>query len=293
MAMVRRRRKGLGDKHARRKTRPMFVLPVIPYPAINPILISIGPFAVRWYALAYIVGIIVGWFYARAIIVSQRLWGGPAPFTVLDFDDFVIWITLGIILGGRAGYVLFYNFPYFAAHPIEIVQLWNGGMSFHGGVLGCIVAIVAFALHRRIAMLSLADVTAAVAPIGLFLGRIANFINGELWGRPADVPWAMVFPNGGPIPRHPSQLYEAALEGVVLFIVLGLLVRAGALKRPGVVTGCFALGYGVARIICEFFREPDAQLGFLWGGLTMGMLLCIPLMLAGVAVLAAAFKRHA
>jgi phosphatidylglycerol---prolipoprotein diacylglyceryl transferase len=293
MAMVRRRRKGLGDKHARRKTRPMFVLPVIPYPAINPILISIGPFAVRWYALAYIVGIIVGWFYARAIIVSQRLWGGPAPFTVLDFDDFVIWITLGIILGGRAGYVLFYNFPYFAAHPIEIVQLWNGGMSFHGGVLGCIVAIVAFALHRHIAILSLADVTAAVAPIGLFLGRIANFINGELWGRPADVPWAMVFPNGGPIPRHPSQLYEAALEGVVLFIVLGLLVRAGALKRPGVVTGCFALGYGVARIICEFFREPDAQLGFLWGGLTMGMLLCIPLMLAGVAVLAAAFKRHA
>jgi phosphatidylglycerol---prolipoprotein diacylglyceryl transferase len=293
MAMVRRRRKGLGDKHARRKTRPMFVLPVIPYPAINPILISIGPFAVRWYALAYIVGIIVGWFYARAIIVSQRLWGGPAPFTVLDFDDFVIWITLGIILGGRTGYVLFYNFPYFAAHPIEIVQLWNGGMSFHGGVLGCIFAIVAFALHRRIAILSLADVTAAVAPIGLFLGRIANFINGELWGRPTDVPWAMVFPNGGPIPRHPSQLYEAALEGVVLFIVLGLLVRAGALKRPGVVTGCFALGYGVARITCEFFREPDAQLGFLWGGLTMGMLLCIPLMLAGVAVLAVAFKRHA
>jgi phosphatidylglycerol:prolipoprotein diacylglycerol transferase len=292
MAMVRRRRKGLGDKRTRRKTRPMFVLPVIPYPAINPILISIGPFAVRWYALAYIVGIIVGWFYARAVIASQRLWGGPAPFTVLDFDDFVIWITLGIILGGRTGYVLFYNFPYFAAHPIEIVQLWNGGMSFHGGVLGCIVAIVAFALHRRIAILSLADVTAAVAPIGLFLGRIANFINGELWGRPTDVPWAMVFPNGGPIPRHPSQLYEAALEGVVLFIVLGLLVRAGALKRPGVVTGCFALGYGVARIICEFFREPDAQLGFLWGGLTMGMLLCIPLMLAGVAVLAVAFKRH-
>ena len=271
----------------------MFVLPVIPYPAINPILISVGPFAVRWYALAYIVGIIVGWFYARAIIGSQRLWGAPAPFTVLDFDDFVIWITLGIILGGRTGYVLFYNFPYFAAHPIEIVQLWNGGMSFHGGVIGCIAAIVLFALRQHIPILSLADVTAAVAPIGLFLGRIANFINGELWGRPTDVPWAMVFPNAGPLPRHPSQLYEAALEGVVLFIVLGLLVRAGALKRPGVVTGCFALGYGLARITCEFFREPDAQLGFLWGGLTMGILLCIPLMLAGVAVLAVAFKRHA
>ena len=270
----------------------MFVLPVIPFPAINPILISVGPLAVRWYALAYIVGIIGGWFYARAIIASERLWGGPAPFTVLDFDDFVIWITLGIILGGRTGYVLFYNFPHFASHPIEILQLWNGGMSFHGGVTGCVVAIVLFALRRRIPMLSLGDVVAAVAPIGLFLGRIANFINGELWGRPTDVPWAMVFPYGGPIPRHPSQLYEAALEGVVLFIVLALLVRGGSLKRPGVVTGAFALGYGVARITCELFREPDAQLGFLWGGLTMGMLLCIPLMLGGIAILTFALTRE-
>jgi phosphatidylglycerol---prolipoprotein diacylglyceryl transferase len=271
----------------------MFVLPVIPFPAINPILISIGPFSVRWYALAYIVGIIAGWFYARAIISSERLWGGPAPLTVTDFDDFVIWITLGIILGGRIGYVLFYNLPHFAENPIEILQLWNGGMSFHGGVLGCIVAIVLFAMRRGIPVLSLGDVTAAVAPIGLFLGRIANFINGELWGRRTDVPWAMIFPHGGPVPRHPSQLYEAALEGVVLFIVLALLVRFGALKRPGVVTGVFAIGYGVARITCEFFREPDVQLGFLWGGLTMGMLLCIPLILAGIAVLAVAFKRTA
>ena len=270
----------------------MFVLPIIPYPAIDPILISIGPFAVRWYALAYIVGIIAGWFYARAIIASHRLWGGPAPFAVLDFDDFVIWITLGIILGGRTGYVLFYDLPLFAAHPLQIFELWNGGMSFHGGVIGCAVAIVLFALRRRISMLSLADVTCGVAPIGLFLGRIANFINGELWGRPTDVPWAMVFPNGGPIARHPSQLYEAALEGVVLFVVLALLMRAGALKRPGLVTGAFALGYGAARITCEFFREPDAQLGFLWGGLTMGMLLCIPLMLAGIAVLAVALTRE-
>jgi phosphatidylglycerol:prolipoprotein diacylglycerol transferase len=270
----------------------MFVLPVIPFPAFNPILVSIGPFAIRWYALAYIVGIIAGWFYARTIIASERFWGGPAPFTVLDFDDFVIWITLGIILGGRFGYVLFYNLPHFAAEPLEILQLWNGGMSFHGGVTGCIVAIVLFALKRRIPMLSLGDVTAAVAPIGLFLGRIANFINGELWGRPTDVPWAMVFPNGGPIPRHPSQLYEAALEGIVLFMVLAVLVRAGALKRPGTVAGTFALGYGVARIICELFREPDAQLGFLWGGLTMGMLLCVPLMLAGIAVLTVALTRE-
>jgi phosphatidylglycerol---prolipoprotein diacylglyceryl transferase len=269
----------------------MLVLPVTPFPAIDPVLIAIGPFAVRWYALAYIVGIIGGWFYARAIISSPKLWGGPAPLTVTDFDDFVIWITLGIILGGRIGYVLFYNLPHFAGHPLEIVQLWNGGMSFHGGVTGCVFAIVLFALRRGIPMLSLGDVTAAVAPIGLFLGRIANFINGELWGRPTDVPWAMVFPNGGPLPRHPSQLYEAALEGVVLFIVVGLLVRSGALKRPGIVTGVFALGYGLARITCEFFREPDVQLGFLWGGMTMGMLLCIPLILGGIAILVIAFQR--
>jgi phosphatidylglycerol:prolipoprotein diacylglycerol transferase len=270
----------------------MFVLPVIPYPSIDPILISIGPLAVRWYALAYIVGIIAGWFYARAIVASERLWGGPAPFTVLDFDDFVVWITLGIILGGRTGYVLFYNLPHFAANPIEIVQLWNGGMSFHGGLTGCIVAIVCFARHRGIPVLSLADVTCAVAPIGLFLGRIANFINGELWGRPTDVPWAMIFPKAGPIPRHPSQLYEAALEGVVLFIVLAVLVRCGGLKRPGVTAGVFALGYGIARTTCELFREPDMQLGFLWGGLTMGMLLSIPLMLAGIALLSFALTRE-
>jgi phosphatidylglycerol:prolipoprotein diacylglycerol transferase len=265
----------------------MFILPVIPYPAINPVLISIGPFAIRWYALAYIFGIIAGWFYARAIIASARLWGEAAPFTVFDFDDFVVWITLGIILGGRIGYVLFYNLAHFASHPSEIFQIWNGGMSFHGGVVGCMIAVIAFARLRHIPILSLADVTCAVAPIGLFLGRLANFVNGELWGRPTDVPWAMIFPHGGPLPRHPSQLYEAALEGVLLFVVLGLTVRASALKRPGLVTAIFAIGYGVARSLCEFFREPDIQLGFLFGSgwLTMGMLLCIPLILAGLVLL--------
>jgi phosphatidylglycerol:prolipoprotein diacylglycerol transferase len=269
----------------------MLVLPVLPFPAINPVLIHLGPLAIRWYALAYIVGIIAGWYYARAIIASEKLWGGPAPMTVIDFDDFIVWITLGIILGGRTGYVLFYNLPHFVENPLQIFELWNGGMSFHGGVLGCCVAIILFALRRHIPVMSLGDVTAAVAPIGLFLGRLANFINGELWGRPTDVPWAMIFPNGGPVPRHPSQLYEATLEGVVLFVVLGLMVRAGWLKRPGVIAGSFAIGYGIARITCEFFREPDIQIGFLWGGLTMGMLLCIPLILAGIAILAFAFRR--
>ncbi len=270
----------------------MLVLPVLPYPAINPVVMSFGPFAVRWYALAYIAGILVGWFYARRIVASARLWGGTPPLTVADFDDFVIWITLGIILGGRVGYVLFYNFPHFAAHPIEILELWNGGMSFHGGLVGSALAVVLFAVRRGIPILSLGDVTAAVAPIGLFLGRLANFINGELWGRPTDVPWAMIFPNGGPIPRHPSQLYEGTLEGIVLFAVLAVLVWAGALKRPGLVTGVFAVGYGIARIGCELFREPDVQLGFLWGGLTMGMLLCIPLMIVGAGILAYALRHN-
>jgi phosphatidylglycerol---prolipoprotein diacylglyceryl transferase len=295
MAMVRRHRK-IGGAAKEGTPRPrgalMLILPVLPFPAIDPVLVSIGPFAVRWYALGYIVGIIAGWFYARAIIAAPKLWGGKAPFSVVDYDDFVVWATLGIILGGRIGYVLFYNLAHFAAHPLEIFELWSGGMSFHGGVLGVIIATAVYALRRGLPMLSLGDVTTAVAPIGIFLVRLANFINGELWGRPTDVPWAMIFPNGGPIPRHPSQLYEATLEGLVLLVVLGVLVRCGALKRPGVVTGAAALGYGVARIVCEFFREPDAQIGFLWGGLTMGMLLCVPLILVGIVVLACALVRQ-
>jgi phosphatidylglycerol:prolipoprotein diacylglycerol transferase len=268
---------------------PVFILT---FPAFDPVLISFGPFVVRWYALAYIVGILGGWFYARAIVRSEKLWGGPAPLTVADYDDFVLWVTLGIILGGRLGYVLFYNPAYFAAHPLETVQLWKGGMSFHGGFLGCVIAVISFARRRGIPILSLGDITCAVAPIGLFLGRIANFINGELWGRPSDVPWAMAFPGAGPVPRHPSQLYEATLEGIVLFLVLALLMRAGALKRPGTITGAFALGYGIARAFCELFREPDAQLGFLWGGLTMGMLLSLPLMLVGIALIVAANRAE-
>ncbi|HVX91879.1 MAG TPA: prolipoprotein diacylglyceryl transferase [Xanthobacteraceae bacterium] len=265
---------------------------VLQFPAFDPVLVTIGPFAIRWYALAYIVGILVGWLYARTLIRNERLWGGPAPMKVLDYDDFVLWVTLGIILGGRIGYVLFYNLPYFAEHPAEIVQVWKGGMSFHGGFIGCVLAVVLFARSRAIPVLSLGDVTCAVGPIGLFLGRLANFVNGELWGRPADVPWAMVFPNGGPFPRHPSQLYEAMLEGVVLFVLLAVVIRLGALKRPGLVIGTFAVGYALARSFCELFREPDPQLGFLWGGLTMGMLLSIPLLLAGLAFIGFALRRQ-
>jgi phosphatidylglycerol---prolipoprotein diacylglyceryl transferase len=264
---------------------------VLPFPQFDPIAVSIGPFAIRWYALAYIVGIVLGWLYARKILRTEKFWGGPAPISVPQFDDYVLWVTLGIILGGRTGYVLFYNLPHFIAHPLEMFQLWQGGMSFHGGFLGCVVAVLLFGWRNKVPVLSLGDVTCAVATIGLLLGRLANFINAELWGRVTDVPWAFVFPTGGPLPRHPSQLYEAALEGVLLFVVLTLMVRRGALRRPGLIIGTFAIGYGLARIFSEFFREPDPQLGFLWGGLTMGMLLSLPMIAAGIAFVLWAVRR--
>ena len=267
---------------------------LITFPVFDPIAFSIGWFAIRWYALAYIVGIVLGWIYARSLVKKERLWGGPAPITLPQLDDFILWVTIGIIVGGRTGYVLFYNPAFFFQHPVEIFQLWNGGMSFHGGFLGCVAAVMLFARNNGISILSLGDITTAVAPIGILLGRIANFINSELWGRTTDtsVPWAMVFPNGGPLPRHPSQLYEAGLEGIVLFAILAVMIRMGALKRPGLILGSFIAIYGLARITGEFFREPDAQLGFLWGGLTMGMLLSVPMVIAGAILIVVASRRQ-
>jgi phosphatidylglycerol:prolipoprotein diacylglycerol transferase len=266
---------------------------LIDFPVFNPIAVQIGPIAIRWYALAYIVGIVAGWIYARALVKNQRLWAGEVPITLPQLDDFILWVTIGIIVGGRTGYVLFYNLAVFIQHPAEIFELWKGGMSFHGGFLGCVAAVMVFARRNNISILSLGDITTAVAPIGLLLGRLANFINSELWGRPADpsLPWAIVFPNGGPEPRHPSQLYEAGLEGILLFIVLAVMIRMGALKRPGLILGSFIALYGVARITGELFREPDPQLGFLWGGLTMGMLLSVPMIIVGIIIIVAAVRR--
>jgi phosphatidylglycerol:prolipoprotein diacylglycerol transferase len=262
------------------------------FPAIDPVLINIGPLPVRWYALAYIAGLVIGWAYARALVSNKAYWGGALPLASLDIDDLLFYVTLGVILGGRLGYVAFYNPGFYLAHPADIFAIWKGGMSFHGGLAGTLVAIYLAAKRKRISALSLTDVCAAAVPIGLFLGRIANFIKPELWGRPSEAPWAMVFPGAGPLPRHPSQLYEAALEGIVLFFVLYGAIRLGALQRPGLVAGIFAVGYGAARITCEFFREPDPQLGFLFGGATMGMLLSLPLIAAGI-VLAARARRTA
>lgn len=268
---------------------PLYVLP---FPAIDPIALQFGPLAVRWYALAYIAGILIGWWYLRRLVDTPRLWGALDRPTPAEIDDFVLWATLGIVLGGRIGYVLFYNFSHYLEHPGEIPMLWRGGMAFHGGLLGSVVAMVLFSRGRGFSFLSLFDLFAAAAPIGLFFGRIANFVNGELWGRTSDVAWAMVFPGAGAEPRHPSQLYEAGLEGVVLFLVVAHLVhRTRILKSPGALAGVFAAGYGLARFVVEFFREPDVQVGYLAGGFTMGQLLSLPMILFGLALWAWAIRR--
>jgi phosphatidylglycerol:prolipoprotein diacylglycerol transferase len=264
----------------------------LPYPIIDPVLIHVGPLPIRWYALAYIAGLILGWLYARALAGRDSLWNGTPHPSPQSLDDLLVYCALGVVLGGRIGYVLFYNFSYYAAHLAEIPAVWKGGMSFHGGLAGAAVGIYLFARRYELPVLSAFDIGCAVVPIGLFLGRIANFIKPELWGRPSDVAWAMVFPDAGPLPRHPSQLYEAGLEGLVLFIVLAIAIGLGALKRPGLVSGMFGIGYGVARITCEFFREPDPQLGFLFGNATMGMLLSLPLIAIGAVVLIVALRRR-
>jgi phosphatidylglycerol---prolipoprotein diacylglyceryl transferase len=256
---------------------PLFL---IPFPAIDPIAVSFGPFAIRWYALAYIAALVIGWRYCLHLASRP-----PQLVGRLDVDDFLVWATLGVVLGGRIGYVLFYNVGYYYAHPLQALEVWHGGMSFHGGALGVTIAIILFCRRRKVPVFAFSDIIVEGVPIGLFFGRIANFINGELFGRPADVPWAMIFPNGGPVPRYPSQLIEAALEGIVLFAVLRVAERVGTRQRPGIVTGTFFVGYAVARIIGECFRQPDPQIGYLIFGTTEGQLLSIPVLLAGIAII--------
>lgn len=267
---------------------PLYILP---YPVIDPVMVQIGPLPIRWYALGYIVSLVAGWLIAQRLVQRAALWGDVPRPRAPSLDDLLVYVALGAVLGGRTFYVLFYNLSYFVAHPLEIPALWQGGMSFHGGLTGAALGVFLFARREKVAFLTVADLCCAVAPIGLFLVRIANFIKPELWGRPTDMPWAMVFPGAGPDPRHPSQLYEAGLEGLALGLILAFAVRAGAWKRPGLATGLFLGGYGAARIFCEFFREPDPQLGFLFGGATMGMLLSAPLLLAGAGLILYALRR--
>lgn len=263
----------------------------IPFPAIDPIAFAIGPLAIRWYGLAYVVGLIGGWLYARFLVRREALWGSLSRPSVPQLDDLLIWVAVGVIAGGRLGFVLFYDLAAYLANPAEILAVWRGGMSFHGGLIGATLALWLFARRNGFLPLSIFDLIAVVVPIGLFFGRIANFINGELWGRVAPaLSWGMVFPQAGPVPRHPSQLYQAGLEGLVLLVVMAVAVSRFGFRRPGLLAGIFGVGYGLARIVSEFFREPDAQLGFLLGTstLTMGMLLSLPMIALGLWLIARA-----
>jgi phosphatidylglycerol:prolipoprotein diacylglycerol transferase len=260
----------------------------VPFPDFDPVLVHLGPFAIRWYALAYIAGILLGWRYAVGMIRNARLWAHrPPPIDAEQLDDLVLWLTLGIIVGGRLGHVLFYTPALIWTDPLEILKVWKGGMSFHGGALGVLLAIGLFAARNRIDLWRLGDLVAASTPIGLFFGRIANFINGELWGRPTTLPWGIIFPGAGDEPRHPSQIYEAGLEGLLLFAVLRWATHgAKLLNRRGVVMGMFATGYGLIRIALENVREPDSYMPHFPFGLTMGMMLSAPMIVFGVVLIA-------
>jgi phosphatidylglycerol:prolipoprotein diacylglycerol transferase len=273
-------------------------LAALPFPNINPVLVEFGPFfgfgplKIHWYGVGYVVGILFGWWYAQRLLTNAKLWrDGKAPFGPELIDDLLVYAALGIVLGGRIGYILFYNLQHYLANPLEMLALQDGGMSFHGGFLGCTLAMILLARSRGVSVWSLFDVIAAGTPVAFGLVRVTNFINQELWGAPTDMPWGVVFPNAGDsVPRHPSQIYEALLEGLVLFLVLRFLTHPlRKLRRPGFVAGAFVTGYGLARIFVEFFRLPDRQIGYLAGDwLTMGMVLSLPLLLVGLWAMATA-----
>jgi phosphatidylglycerol:prolipoprotein diacylglycerol transferase len=283
------------------------------FPDFNPVIVQLGPFALRWYALAYVAGILLGWRYGVQLVRNPKLWGGRTPtLSVPQIDDLVLWITLGVIVGGRLGYVIFYMLPsaqerpFLFAHPWVIFEIWLGGMSFHGGVIGVALALIGFARVNRVDLLLLADLVAPCQPIGQFFGRVANFINGELWGRVTHGPWGMIFcgphirlANGGDCPaglepRHPSQLYEAALEGVLIFLILRWAThRVHWLQRRGAITGLFLVLYGTIRILLEQVRNPDLTMPVFPLGLTMGMMLSAPMVLGGAFLLWQGLKSPA
>ena len=266
-------------------------LAVIAYPNVDPVIVQFGPFAVRWYAVAYIVGLLFASWYMKRLVGNPRLWGGQKPsMTAPQVDDFFIWSVLGVVLGGRLGYVLFYKPMEYLAHPLNIFKIWEGGMSFHGGFLGVILAMALFAHRHKLRWLAVTDFIAPLVPLGLAAGRLGNFINGELWGRATDLPWGMVFPQAGDgIARHHSQLYQFAGEGLLLFLILWLY---SSKPRPmGAISGVFLIGYGSFRFLAEFAREPDSFLGLLGLGLSMGQWLSLPMVVAGVGMLRWALQQ--
>ncbi|BFU96975.1 MAG: Prolipoprotein diacylglyceryl transferase [Nitrospira sp.] len=261
-------------------------LDAIPYPNIDPVFLELGPLQFRWYGLMYLIGLTIAYFVIRQKAEAQGL-----GLTKDQVYDMVVWAAFGVFIGGRFGYVLFYNLPYYLEYPSKILAVWEGGMSFHGGLIGTIVALIWFGKRHGIPIYTIADMAASVTPIGLGLGRLGNFINGELFGRPTDVEWCMVFPAGGPACRHPSQLYELALEGVLLFSVLWVIGRRPT--PPGTTFWSFITGYGLCRLLAELFREPDAHIGFIFGALSMGQMLSLPMVIIGSFMLALGYQRQA
>lgn len=252
---------------------------MLPYPVIDPVAFPIGPLAVRWYSLAYLAGILLGWWLIKKELARKPI----ANLSSKAIDDIITWAVLGIVGGGRLGYVLFYKPAFYFANPALIFHVWEGGMSFHGGLIGTILAFYFFCRKYQVPFLELMDLLAFAAPIGLFFGRVANFINGELFGRVTDAAVGMVFPHGGDLPRHPSQLYEAGAEGLLLFLLLYILLKYTTVREKiGALSGVFLMGYAAARFGIEFFREPDAFLGFYLGFATMGQLLCTPMFFCGL-----------
>ena len=258
---------------------------------INPIAFSVGPINVYWYGLAYMAGMVLGLFYALKIVDAKKE-NCNLLITKKNIDEIFIWIVFGIIFGARFGYVIFYNFDFYLNNPLLILSLWEGGMSFHGGALGVIIAIISYSKYHKIPILETGDIVCAVVPIGLFFGRITNFINGELWGKETNLSWGVIFPNAGSNPRHPSQLYEACLEGLALFIILFALVFSNGLKKRGLISGTFLFFYSFSRILVENFREPDLHIGYIFLNITMGMILSLPFLIAGLILIFQSLKNE-
>lgn len=262
------------------------------FPSISPVMLSLGPLEIRWYSLAYIVGFLFSWIYIKKLSLNKTLYDRKSSFELKLIDDLVFYSVIGLIIGARIGYIIFYNLEFYFQNPLTILYVWEGGLSFHGGLIGIIIAALYTSRIYKVRFFELSDLICVSAPVGIFLGRVSNFINGELYGRPSSTLFGIIFPNADNQYRHPSQLYEAFLEGLILFIILNISIFFfKTLSKPGYVSGLFLLLYGLFRFLVEFSREPDIQVGYVYDFLTMGMILSVPMIIAGISILIVSSKR--